>query len=1110
MKANRILSLLACLTLCFTACESEFTWQEHPRNQGEDVLDVDAEELVILARGGKQTFTLNASYDGSIECEDWIKLSSKEFPGDRQTYTIVVSAEANKTGEDRQGTVIVRTPACVHAITIKQEKYERPEMPESISNAEEFVYFFKSCAPVFEADETIKFSADIDMKGITDFVPAEKFVGKIDGDGHCIRNFAATAPLVLLNQGSITNLRFDSSCSFTLPASLSLFGPFAGENYGQISDCENDAPIYVYEARSEKLYIGGVTGHNWDGKISNCVNKGGIYFYCEKSTANVYIGGMAGYSEGSIVDCHNYGPIDCKPSSMSGAYFVGGMDPRHSVGCVTGCVNHKEASIYIKSVGVKSYVGGIVGYMAGHPDCRNCANYADIYVGGNTESYVGGLQAWQEKVTDQAFTMFEGSIVNSNITAYTKASGTYGNNPCKSAGLVLGRFSGQADKQVCNFGSASAPIQVSGSVYCLATKTKVVATAKGFGPLVDGDGSATNLNSAGSTWQVFNCEYAVKGDGADDQDPENLIVKTNPVKVNVSDKGGEYSITVKANYQAKVETDVEWIELSDSTIVGDGEEHNVTITVAANPDSQVREGHVTVTLPLGTQESVLFEQAANANIPEALEVSVESIAADPAGTASTFTVKANYDAEIATEGDWFTLDATSVVGDDVAHTITLSPTKNESGAARVGKITITLPKGLSKEIALSQDVFTFTPKAEIGTVADFLDFVSFAADATLYPADYTVKLTADIDLAGKTLTPIADFLGTFNGQGHCLKNWVSEYPLFAQNKGTIENLVIDSSCKFTINPTCSTSTLYFGTICGNNGPGTEEAKIIGCTNKADITMTAASTKQAFLAGIAGRTGAASSTEDCVNKGSITVSSTEALAVEYRIAGIAGSCNGACKNCVNDAAISYSPADLSGKGCYVAGVLAYSAKLEVTGCTNTKNGKVAFTPAAYSGTSACYVAGVLGLQNNSNVISALKNFGDVTASADNDKVYVGGLVGFCKKMSSTFNALTAGSAVNCTVTAVTASADGAASANPLSRAGLVVGSFGGQAAGYVINYGTADDPVKVAGSIRKSGSDAIVLTADNYTNYVCGSASATNLFGGNAEQNVNAIYSAVTE
>ena len=36
-------------------------------------------------------------------------LSAKEFPGDGTTYTIIISADPNKTEADRGGTVIIKT-----------------------------------------------------------------------------------------------------------------------------------------------------------------------------------------------------------------------------------------------------------------------------------------------------------------------------------------------------------------------------------------------------------------------------------------------------------------------------------------------------------------------------------------------------------------------------------------------------------------------------------------------------------------------------------------------------------------------------------------------------------------------------------------------------------------------------------------------------------------------------------------------------------------------------------------------------------------------------------------------------------------------------------------
>lgn len=135
-------------------------------------------------------------------------------------------------------------------------------------------------------------------------------------------------------------------------------------------------------------------------------------------------------------------------------------------------------------------------------------------------------------------------------------------------------------------------------------------------------------------------------------------------------------------------------------------------------------------------------------------------------------------------------------------------------------------------------------------------------------------LTADIDLAGYSWTPVGNFnsiyAGSFDGQGHTIKNLsqndISYSGIFGLAKGTISNLTVAG------NITMSTKTAA-GAIVGYLYQGTADspAKISNCVSKVDITYTGTNTS-ALIGGIAGysNTGSLSNTviENCVNYGTI--------------------------------------------------------------------------------------------------------------------------------------------------------------------------------------------------------------------------------------------------
>lgn len=1129
MKLNRIfIYLAAALSLSAVSCVKESPEiVTYPRNEGEEYLSVSVDTLSFLGRGNTLQFSVEASYDGTIEGADWVTLTSREFPGDKRAYTFSATVEANSTGADRKEILTVSTPNITKTIVVLQPAYNRPAIPEVIKTGAEFKTFLEELAPFVETGETITIGGAIDMEGL-EVVPAEYFNGILEGDGNSIINLKAATPLISVNNGVIRNVVIGEGSAFTVNPAVGRFGSLVGENKGIIDNCENRATMTLSETNNDKVYIGGIAGYNFDGAtINNCRNYGAITVDKVKTTNNFYLGGMTGYSYGSFINCDNYGPIYVDVVDIASAQiFFGGISPRLETGTIKGCVNHKEAKITVKGSGKSGniYGGGLVGYHEGMSDICESSDFADIEVTlNNGNNYIAGLLGWQAKVTSAPFSILENCVVNCNITGVKKAAGQYGINPTQSAGLVLGRFSGQANNQVCNVGTPDKPVKVSGSVYCTDTKTKVIATAKNFGDLVDGDGSATNLNSAGSTWQVFNCVYEVVGDGQTGP-AEELIVTTDPIKLEVPMTGGKTSFIFKANYDATVSTSADWISFSESEAVAekvipaaDGEQ-TVEIFAAANSSAQDREGKVSIALPMGSYKEITISQPGNKVLDPTVAVSQESFTAQPAGDALSFTVTSNYDATITSDSEWLTVSPATTKGGDAARTVNVTVAKNNGAdaALRNGTITVSVSnfdspaKTVTKTIAVSQEKFVYIPKTEIATVDDFMDFVEYGADAELYPSDFVVKLTADIDLKGKTVKSITPFVATFDGQGHSLKNWTCEGPLFGQVKNCVKNLVIDSSCKANLkfeNAIANGSNKCIGVICGDLLAGSIE----GCTNNAAITLATFGTDPTFIGAMTGRSQASAMVKGCVNNGAITVKPTAAISASYRVAGIVGGSNGNVQDCKNNAPVELSPVDVTGGNHFLGGIAAYLAKnadQTLAGCVNTKNAKITFNPAKVTSIAQSYVGGVLGYldgpMKTGTDFSNDKNFGDVYSSADNELVAVGGLLGWSKSGNADNNILF-NSVVNCNVTAGFASTD---AVNPCQSAGLVIGrvALSGGAANVTAVCGSEDQPVKVAGSVTLAGGKTVTADATNYLDLCKGAGFADT----NNKFHLTAIFEAVTK
>ena len=1120
MKIFNIIKIcLPALLFAFGSCTEEMSpWEQRQRNTGTETLDVNADELAFLPRGGKLNFTVNATYDGSVTADDWMTLSAKEFPGDGTTYTIIISADPNKTEADRGGTVIIKTPSLTHTITVTQPVYSRPDAPESIASAEDLVYWLETCAPYYEQDESITLSKDIDMTDVENLVPAETFAGTFDGQGHKIMNWKSKGqPLFVKNNGKITDVTIDASCSFTLQSSAEdiYFGPFAMHNYGQITNCRNNAAISVPDDASvNKVYVGGITAYNYEeGSVSGCINTGEMVFRPLKADGNIFLGGVTAYGMGSVSDSENYGRfvLEPQPETVQN-YFIGGISARQAKGVISGCTNHKEATITTNaSKPSNGYIGGLVGYHDGSSDINTSKNFADIYCGYAKASYVGGLMGWQTKVSDQDFTLFQDCAVNSHITAYTKGKGTNGNNPCLSAGLVVGRFAGQANAKVCTLGTPDRPISVAGSITSLETGETVVASEKDFGVLTSGDGSGTSANGAGSIWQIINGIYKVTGDGQTG-DPEEIFIRMDGYRLDVPAEGGTVSFGVKVNYNSTVTTDADWLEVAEGTVEA-GSVQEITVTAGMNDRSSEREGNVIVSMPLGTREVVTIRQAGNTKLEESLVLGPETenaIILDPSGTEpASFTVTANYDAEVTSSESWLSFSPSTVPGDEKPHTVTINAAMNDSGAPRVATVTVTLPKGLSKSFNVSQDRSSLKAITEVSTPEQFVAFIENASNVDLYTDGLVTKLTKDIDLKGISLTPAEDYIGILDGGGHKILNLVSGAPLFIKTSGNavVRNLTIDKSCVFDVAPEYS---LKWGILVGSLGPAdaTDKCLIENCVNMADITMSKANTAQAFIASMTGRVGTGSVVAGCENHGSVTLSPKEAMTGEIRGAGIAGSVNGAIRDCKNNAPVTISPSDITNK-LYAAGVAANVMNIDMENCVNTVNGKVTVLPDSFTSTKDGYVGGLTAYNGGANIKNS-RNFGDVHINCNSDKVRAGGLLGFQSTQKKSFVTLE-NCVVNCDVTGIFASKGGNGSTTPLNSCGLVVGRFGGQGnTTNVIDIGTVDSPVKVFGSVTVHEGETVTATTDNYTNLLTGAGSKTSLCGGSTTQILNVRFENVTK
>lgn len=337
----------------------------------------------------------------------------------------------------------------------------------------------------------------------------------------------------------------------------------------------------------------------------------------------------------------------------------------------------------------------------------------------------------------------------------------------------------------------------------------------------------------------------------------------------------------------------------------------------------------------------------------------------------------------------------------------------------------------------------FYKAATLGTVAISTpdQLVAFAAAVNAGGEEAAAKavLTQDIDMKDVAWTPIGNgayttanvmsgpaFQGTFDGQGHAVKNLKivvpadaaagSAWGLFGVLKGaTVRNLAIGegSSVVSTAAAMTAVGTVagyayeatiencenraaidiqgggdnvresaggIVGAICANEN----DSHILSCTNYGKITSkNSVNTKNGAtgfsIGGIVGFADASTATErynnvvGCVNEGAIDAQAT-------RTAGVVATMNKYTKleNCANNAAVTCS--DVTASNSRVAGIVsAMGGHTYLTSCVN--NGTVAFAVAG--DTTHGYAAGIAGQTNDNNTaIDGCENYGAVLSDIIN--------------------------------------------------------------------------------------------------------------------------------
>ncbi|MDE7443964.1 MAG: hypothetical protein K2M65_07360, partial [Muribaculaceae bacterium] len=167
--------------------------------------------------------------------------------------------------------------------------------------------------------------------------------------------------------------------------------------------------------------------------------------------------------------------------------------------------------------------------------------------------------------------------------------------------------------------------------------------------------------------------------------------------------------------------------------------------------------------------------------------------------------------------------------------------------------------GFAADIPLSGQGTETSPYL-IGSVNDLRQIVAYMLTNKATMQGSYLSLTSDIDLTGVEFTPIGEFDGCFDGQGHIIKG--ISYTTTASYQGVFTTIGTKGSVKnLTLKGTITSDNTYTGGF-----TGTLKGSIDNCVNQIDINSTKTNT-----AGFAAKAISGSSLSKCVNQAEITSS-----------------------------------------------------------------------------------------------------------------------------------------------------------------------------------------------------------------------------------------------
>ena len=176
--------MLAAATVAVVSCEKPEPQPEEPQEKPEEkpedkpaepTLAVSQETFDLAAEASEQTFTVTTNQSWTaVASEAWVTVTPASGAAATEAVTVKATVAANETAEPRTATITVTAAQLTKTVTITQAGKEVTEdgteaKPWLIKTAADLVAM--RAKAVEGAITYFRMEADVDMTGVTDYVP---------------------------------------------------------------------------------------------------------------------------------------------------------------------------------------------------------------------------------------------------------------------------------------------------------------------------------------------------------------------------------------------------------------------------------------------------------------------------------------------------------------------------------------------------------------------------------------------------------------------------------------------------------------------------------------------------------------------------------------------------------------------------------------------------------------------------------------------------------------------------------------------------------------------------------------------------------------------------